>query len=264
MDHEEVGQFWNANAETWTKLARAGYDVYRDYLNTPAFFDLLPEVEGLSGLDLGCGEGHNTRLLAKRGAGLTGIDIAEVFIAHAREVEGREPQGIEYRVASAVDLPFADASFDFATAFMSFMGIPETDRLLAEAYRILKPGGFLQFSITHPCFDTPYRRNLRDEHGRTYAIAVGDYFKRLEGEMDEWLFTAAPPQVKQGLPKFKIPRFTRTLSEWLNLLIGTGFLLERMAEPRPNDETVLACPDVQDAQVVPYFLHIRVRKRGAP
>lgn len=31
MDHEEVGRYWNGNAETWTKLARAGYDVYRDY-----------------------------------------------------------------------------------------------------------------------------------------------------------------------------------------------------------------------------------------
>jgi hypothetical protein len=66
--------------------------------------------------------------------------------------------------------------------------------------------------------------------------------------------------VKQGLPKFKTPRFTRTISQWLNLLIETGFLLERIAEPRPSDETVLACPDLQDAQVVAYFLHIRVRK----
>ena len=77
MDHEKVGRFWNANADSWTKLARAGYDVYRDYLNTPAFFDMLPNVAGLAGLDIGCGEGHNTRLLAKCGAQVTAIDIAE-------------------------------------------------------------------------------------------------------------------------------------------------------------------------------------------
>src|SRR5713101_1634235 len=110
MDHEEVGRFWNTNADVWTKLARAGYDIYRDYLNTPAFFAMLPNVEGLVGLDIGCGEGHNTRLLAQRGARMTAIDIAEVFIAHAQAAEKENPDksglGIDYRVASAVHLPF--------------------------------------------------------------------------------------------------------------------------------------------------------------
>jgi len=86
------------------------------------------------------------------------------------------------------------------------------------------------------------------------------HFRNLDGEIDEWLFGAAPLHVKQGLPKLKTPRFTRTMSQWLNLLIVTGFRLELVAEPRPGDETVRACPDVQDAQVVSYFLHIRVRK----
>ena len=138
--------------------------------------------------------------------------------------------------------------------------VPETDRALAESYRVLKPGGFLQFSIAHPCYDTPYRRNLRDEKHRTYAIEVANYFEGSEGEVDEWLFKAAPPQARQGLRKFTIPRFRRTLSFWLNLLIETGFHLEHVREPRPNDETVAACPDLQDAQVVAYFLHLRARK----
>lgn len=191
---------------------------------------------------------------------MTAIDIAEVFIAYAKQAEENEPLGIDYRVASAVDLPFAKAAFDFATGFMSFMDIPETGRVLAEAYRVLRPGGFLQFSISHPCFDTPHRRNLRDDHGRTYAIEVGNYFRSLNGEISEWLFGAAPPHVTQGLPQFRIPRFTRTVSQWLNLLIDVGFVIERVEEPCPDDTLVLACPDIQDAQIVAYFLHIRVRK----
>jgi ubiquinone/menaquinone biosynthesis C-methylase UbiE len=260
MNHEEVGRFWNGNAEAWTRLARAGYDIYRDHLNTPAFFEMLPDVAGLRGLDIGCGEGHNTRMLARRGARVTGIDIAEVFIAHARRAEADEPLGITYRVASAVELPFADRTFDFATGFMSFMDIPETDRVIAEAFRVLRPGGFLQFSICHPCTDTPHRRNLRDASGRTYAIEVGDYFRNIEGDVDEWLFSAAPPEATRGVPKFRISRFTRTLAQWLNLLIDAGFRLEKLAEPRPSDETVADCPALQDAQVAPYFLHLRMRK----
>ena len=152
MNHRDAGRLWNDSAASWTKLARAGYDTYRDHLNTPAFFQMLPNVAGLSGLDIGCGEGHNTRLLARRGAGMTAVDIAEVFIAHATQAETDQPLGIDYRVASAVELPFADATFDFATGFMSFMDIPETARVVSEAYRVLKSGGFLQFSIAHPCF----------------------------------------------------------------------------------------------------------------
>ena len=260
MDDQRIARFWNDNADAWTKLARAGYDIYRDYLNTPAFFEMLPDVEGLLGLDIGCGEGHNTRKIAGRGARVVGIDIAEAFIQHAEEMDQREPLGIDYQVATALDLPFPGSYFDFATAVMSMMDVPETERAMAEAFRVIKPGGFFQFSITHPCFDTPYRRNLRDERGLTYAIEVGDYFRNLNGEISEWIFSAAPEELRQGLPKFKVPRFRRTVSQWLNLLVQTGFSLERMGEPRPSDETVRACPGMQDAQVVAYFLHLRMRK----
>ncbi len=260
MNHIEVGRFWNENAEVWTQLARAGYDIYRDHINTPAFFEMLPDVRGLAGVDIGCGEGHNTRLLAGRGARVTGIDISEVFLRHAAEHEAAEPLGIEYRLASAVELPFAAASFDFATGFMSFMDVAETDRVLAEAFRVLRPGGFLQFSISHPCFNTPHRRNLRDGMGITYAIEVGEYFRELNGEHEEWIFKSAPSALRANLPKFKTPRFTRTLSSWMNLLIDTGFVIERIHEPRPSDEVVRTYPALQDAQVVAYFLHLRVRK----
>ena len=263
MDHVTAGQYWNANAEAWTMLARAGYDVYRDHLNTPAFFELLPPVTGLAGLDIGCGEGSNTRLVAKRGASMTAIDIAPIFIRHAQMEETRAPLGITYREASAVELPFAEATFDFATAFMSLMDIPETECVLAEAFRVLRPGGFLQVSILHPCFNPPHRRNCRDEERVTYAIEVGDYFVDDSGRVDEWIFGTAPESMRGRLPKFKVPRFHRPLHVWLNLLVDTGFSVERIAEPYPSNAIVLEHPSLQDAQVAAYFLHVRVRKPAA-
>ncbi len=219
MDHESVGRYWDENAEAWTELVRAGYDHYRDGLNSPVFLAMLPEVAGLAGLDVGCGEGHNTRLLAERGARMTGVDIAPSFVRYAGAAEEAHPLGIRYEVVSALDLPFEDASFDFVTAFMRLMDIPETERVLAEIFRVLRPDGFLQFSISHPCFETPHRKTLRDEDGRAYAREVGGYFRKLEGEVEEWLFSAAPSEVHAGTRPFHVPRFTRILSEWLNLLI---------------------------------------------
>lgn len=260
MKHNLVRRYWDSNAEAWTRLSRAGFDVYRDHLNTPAFFRILPDVQGLSGVDIGCGEGHNTRLLAGRGARMAAFDISEIFIRHAKENETQAIHGINYLAASAVEFPFPNSVFDFATAFMSFMDIAETEEVIAETHRILKPGGFLQFSITHPCFDTPRRRSLRDENGLTYALEVGDYFRNLDGDILEWIFSAAPPEEKEKTPNFQIPRFTRTLSQWLNLLVAKGFQLEQMEEPTPSDQTVRDYPNLQDAQVFAFFLILRVRK----
>ena len=150
----------------WAKLSRLGYNVSRDEITMPAFLALLPVVAGLSGLDIGCGEGHSTRLLARRGATTTAVDIAPTFIRLAREQEGREPLGMDYRAASALELPFPDRAFDFLVAFMSLMDIPDLEGALREASRVLRPGGFLQLAITHPCSDAQVRPRQRSRGQR--------------------------------------------------------------------------------------------------
>jgi ubiquinone/menaquinone biosynthesis C-methylase UbiE len=260
MDDRQVGRLWDENAEVWTCLARQGYDVYRDLVNTPAFLRMLPDVNGLRGLDVGCGEGHNTRLVAGRGARMTAIDISATFLGYAREMEKREPLGIHYQVASGSELPFAAASFDFVMATMSLMDMPHQDRAIGEAFRVLKPGGFLQFSISHPCFVTQRWQRVLDELGNRYGVICGDYFGQGQGQIEEWIFSAAPPEVKEGLRKFRIPRFPRTLSSWMNLLIGTGFVLEAFDEPYADEEIARLHPEVADTRAVASFLHVRSRK----
>jgi SAM-dependent methyltransferase len=260
MDDSEAGRYWEHNAEAWTRLSRQGYDVYRDLFNTPAFLEMLPCVEGLAGVDLGCGEGHNTRLLARRGARMAAIDVAPTFVRYACEADRERPAGILYAAASAQRLPFRDAAFDFATAFMSLMDLPEPQAALREACRVLRPGGFLQFSITHPCFDPPYRKLLRDDRGDAYAVEVGGYFEDIDGRIDRWLFSAAPPAAREGLPPFQVPRFHRPLSAWLNAVMDAGFQIERVAEPCVDRETAARYPVVADTRVVAYFLHVRARK----
>jgi len=261
MDSVEAGRMWNDNADAWTELSRAGYDVCRNLFNTPTFLQILPDISNLRGLDIGCGEGNNTRLLARRGARMTGIDISERFIEHARSEEERETLWISYRVANAINLPYPAKTFDFATAFMSLMDIPEVERAVSEAYRILKPGAFFQFSILHPCFDTPHRKKLCDKEGKAYTFEIGGYFQKLDGEVEEWTFGALPLEQQEQVRKFEVARFTRTLSEWLNLLMDAGFTIEHFAEPRPTDAVVLQHPNLQAAQVFPYFLIVRARKQ---
>ncbi|NEV80134.1 class I SAM-dependent methyltransferase, partial [Rhodopseudomonas sp. BR0C11] len=199
MDAKEVSAHWESNAETWTMLSRAGHDRYRDALNTPAFLAMLPTVAGLKGLDLGCGEGTNTRAVARLGASMTGLDIAPTFLRHARDSERRDPLGIDYVLGDGLTLPFADGSFDFVTAFMSMMDMVDQATVLREVARILKPGGFLQFSILHPCFVPPTRRNIRDEHGVPVAIELADYFDESDGRVERWLFSGLSPEQQATL-----------------------------------------------------------------
>ncbi len=258
MDHRDVGRHWDGIAPTWTALGRGGYDHYRDSFNTPAFLEMLPDVKGLKGLDIGCGEGHNTRLLVEAGASMAAIDISGVFLQYANEIqpEGRE---IDYSNASAVELPFKTGQFDFAAGFMSFMDIPEIELVLKEAFRVIKPGGFLQFSITHPCFDTPHRVKHYNLDGTTKAYEIGDYFNVLYEDLVE-LNKPGSKGAALGFPSIHIPQFNRTLSQWVNAIVDAGFTLEKMNEPHPSDEIVKRFPHVQDSQVVAYFLHIRCRK----
>jgi SAM-dependent methyltransferase len=260
MESSEVAKYWEANAETWTRLARAGYDVYRDALNTPAFLAMLPPVSDRAGLDIGCGEGANTRRVARMGAHLQAIDISPTFIHHAQAEEEREPLGIRYQVADGRALPFPSGSFDFATAFMSLMDMPDQALALAEAARVLRPGGFVQFSILHPCFVPPHRRVVRDSAGEVRAIEVARYFERDQPYLDVWMFSSIPEVQLTEIEPFRIPVFHHPLSDWVAYICRAGLVIEQFGEPSASPELAAAVPMVADTRVAPLFLHIRARK----
>ncbi|MFX0011979.1 MAG: class I SAM-dependent methyltransferase [Candidatus Hermodarchaeota archaeon] len=272
MDDKEVGKFWEKNAENWTKLSRLGYDRCRNLINTPAFFKMLPDISGLTGLDIGCGEGYNTRIAAKKGAIMTAVDISETFIKHAKETEDSEPLGIRYQISNAVDLHFPNDHFDFIMATMSLMDIADHKKCLAEVFRVLKPKGFFQFSISHPVTTGKWEwvrdetEKIRSSDGslqpRKIGLIIKDYFKRVKGDVEEWIFGAAPKEMTEKMENFKIPRFNRTLSDWLNLLIKMDFVLEEFCEPYASDEILEEYPEEYDSRIIPMFLIIRCRKKS--
>ena len=242
ISEAESIRLWQANAEAWTELTRMGFDICRDHLNMPNFLSILPSVTGKEGLDIGCGEGANTRAVAALGCRMTAVDPCSNFVSRAGDPEDNGT--ITFIEASATQLPFSSESFDFAISTMCLMDLPDLDRAFAEAFRVLKPGGFFQFSIVHPCFNLP-----------------GNYFE--EGPYEEkWTFSSVPAELKEKHGDFKVAHYHRPLSTWLNLLIGSGFCLEAMLEPRPTEEAVARFPHLAEARELAWFLHIRARKPG--
>jgi hypothetical protein len=145
---------------------------------------------------------------------------------------------------------------------MSLMDMPDPGLAVQEAARVTRPGGFLQFSILHPCFAPPRRRTLRDAEGRTTGVELGRYFDGIDGELDIWHFGTAPADERARVAPFRTPRFHRTLSQWVEFLVAAGLVIEKFEEPSASEEVAAQWPIVEDTRAVPLFLHVRARKPG--
>jgi ubiquinone/menaquinone biosynthesis C-methylase UbiE len=95
-------------------------------------------------LDIGCGSGVQCRALARRSnvAAVVGVDPSEVFLGHARRLSADFPS-ISFERADGRTLPFAGPSFDVVTVHTVLSHVPEPERILVEANRVMKPGGWL-------------------------------------------------------------------------------------------------------------------------
>lgn len=193
----DVAKHWNDNADQWARDVRAGFDVYRDQFTFPAFLDALPPINELDVIDFGCGEGTNTRAFARLGARVTGIDLSARMIEHGRKTEEADPLGIGYHVTSYSDhCGMPDASYDAVLSTMALMDGPDLPGTMQEAYRLLRPGGFILFSVVHPCFITPGLGWEKDADGRNNRASGGSVFRQiaLRGALAFW----SPPQGRRN------------------------------------------------------------------
>jgi ubiquinone/menaquinone biosynthesis C-methylase UbiE len=105
------------------------------------FIAWLAPPQGASWLDVGCGTGAFTQMVAKHcaPAAITGIDPAPAQIEHARK--HISAPNIDFQVADAMSLPIADDAFDIVTSALVINFIPDRAKALSEMHRVLKPGG---------------------------------------------------------------------------------------------------------------------------
>lgn len=167
-------------------------------------------------LDVGCGGGQCGRWLRAHGAPeVVGFDISLRQVGHSRKLDERTGIRLPTVQADAQHLPFADAAFDVVfSSFGAFPFLPSAADALAESGRVLRPGGRLVFSVTHPV-----RWSFPDdptEHG--YTIQQSYFDRRGYVEEDE-----------DGTAIYV--EHHHTMGDWVRAIIGAGLVLRDLVEP---------------------------------
>ena len=223
---------WDVLARGWSEQQGKAGDPNQRWIINPALFGVIGDIDGKSVLDAGCGGGHISRELTRRGAKATGIDISpsmiEIAAAHARK-EGLSIRFLVNDISSMPEIP--SATFDMVVSSMALMNVDHLAQAFAEFARVLHRHGRLIFSIPHPCFPRikggrgVFKRDARGEERLDY-YRVMDY-------QSEGSYGVPIPLPESSPGEIRVPTFHRTLSTYISLLADAGFLVDALAEPKP-------------------------------
>ncbi|MEV1003283.1 class I SAM-dependent methyltransferase [Nonomuraea sp. NPDC050202] len=223
--HDALGDHFAERAQT---------SPYNAYTDRPAMLGLAGEVSGARILDVGCGAGHYAAELLARGARVAGIDGSATLLRHAR---ARVNGDAELRLHDLEEpLGFAaDGSFDGVVCALVYEHVRNRVQLLSELRRVLRPGGWLLVSTTHPTAD--------------WRHFGGSYFSH------DWR------DLPLGDSELSIHYQRMPLETFLGELLAAGFVLEQLIEPRPTADL----REIDEAAYdklhrTPSFLAVKLRR----
>jgi 2-polyprenyl-3-methyl-5-hydroxy-6-metoxy-1,4-benzoquinol methylase len=198
---------WDEFAGEYARdLVRRGPLVTDDGSMASRLLDLLGDLDGKTVLDAGCGPGVFTRVLAERGAQVTGIDLSPRLIEMARE---QDPDGtIDYRVGDLSEPhPDLEGRFDLIGSYLVLNDVARYREFAATLASLLKPGGRIALA-----FNNPYSSVVR-EH-------ITDYFapNTMGTYHGMW---------QQGI---KARYYHRTLEQYLDAFLDAGLILAKLVD----------------------------------
>lgn len=223
--------YWDGTAHEWVEPGRRNWQQDEPHWGIWQIPEsearLLPDVNGLDVIELGCGTGYVSSWLARRGARPVGIDNSPKQLETARAFQ-RE-FGIEFPLilGNAEDVPLPDATFDFAISEYGAAIWADPYKWIPEAARLLRPGGQLMFLGNGTFFMLAVPDT--DEAGPASDRLLHDYFgmHRFEWADDDSV------------------EFHLGYGDWIRLLRANDFEVEDMVELRPPVDAVTRFPYVR-------------------
>ena len=231
VTQEEAIQCWDDGAEEFAGRFKRNEEFFHKHIINPTLLNLLGDVRGKAVLDVACGEGHFSRMLAEQAKNdiqITGIDASKKLIEIAQKKNEPFSHCIRFVVGDASRLDgLPTNSFDIAICNMAIMFIKRYEETIQEVARVLKPQGHFVFSLLHPCFLTPgsgwiLEDSPEEKKGKRIGWKTDNYYLRL---VYHGVLTVCDTK--------ETYYFCRTMEDYFQALRKGGFVVEDLREPLP-------------------------------
>jgi SAM-dependent methyltransferase len=232
------GDLWNQYDEVADRYEQHAEDsAYNAHYDRPAVLAALGPVVGLDVLDAACGPGFLLQRLIEQGARAVGFDASPAMVALARRRAGDAARVDVARLDS--QLPYGDGDFDRVVCALAIHHVPDRAATFAELRRVVRPGGAVVVSTTHPTAD--------------WLRAGGSYFDRV-------LMTEHWDSMGQSMSAWREP-----LSDLVAAALSAGFVLDLLDEPRPTATMRTRHPETYETLTrQPGFIVLRLRPAPTP
>ncbi len=241
----------------WEIIARqySTPHIRKAYIRKPAFVNALGNIKGKKIIDLGCGDGYYSRILARGGANVTGVDFSRQSILLAQELEKKQPLGIRYYCLDLAEMSkIKNGQFDFAIADMVFVTVStqrKYEKIAKEVKRVLKPHGEILMSKGHP--------------GNFFKQGVSKHYKLTYKKEQSYFDSLAPQKVQMNIAgKWVVwTNYHRTLEDFISPWLKNKFCITNIIEPKPSLAAVKRFPEhLGDSLKIPHFIIFRMKKQA--
>ncbi len=216
-------------------------------LEWPTIRSMLPSMDDLRVLDLGCGFGWFCRWAATQGArSVVGVDVSEKMLEQA--AADTKSAAINYRrldLDSMLVSDLDDPTFDLVYSSLTLHYLTDLPRLFATVAALLPSGGHFVFSAEHPIFTASRNPGFIENDGsRTWPV---DNYMNEGVRTTNWFADGVRKQ-------------HRTIAGYLNALLAAGFTLTRLEEFGPTEQQVADDPRWVDERHRPNFLLVAAQR----